>query len=192
MVAVHSTMLPLGTPCPDFDLADGHGRRFKLADLSGGRGLVVAFISNHCPFVHHLREGLAAFGRDLQALDVSMVAIGSNDVARYPADSPALMAEEAETWGYVFPYLYDETQAVAKAFKAACTPDFYLFDAELKLVYRGQFDPSRPGSGVEVTGSDLRAAVRAMLAGEGALAEQVPSIGCNIKWKLGAEPPWFG
>ena len=192
MAAVNSTMLPLGTPCPDFHLPDGSGKFHQLADFASAPALVVAFISNHCPYVKHLREGLADFGRDMAQLGVAVVAVGSNDVERYPDDAPDKMVEECENWGYVFPYVYDESQAVAKAFKAACTPDFYVFDGRGKLTYRGQFDDSRPGNGLPVTGGDLRTAVHATVAGRPLPLEQLPSIGCNIKWKLGSEPSWFG
>ena len=192
MAAVNSTMLALGTACPDFQLPDGHGKEQRLADFAGAPALVVAFISNHCPYVMHLREGLADFGRDMDELGVAMVAIGSNNVERYPADGPDKMIEESRNWGYTFAYLYDETQAVAKAFKAACTPDFYVFDGRGKLTYRGQFDDSRPGNGLPVTGGDLRNAVHATVDGRALPLEQLPSIGCNIKWKPGNEPDYFG
>ena len=184
-------MLALGTQAPDFSLPDPGGRVVSLADLSGAPALVVMFICNHCPYVKHLRQGLAAFGKDMKSKGVAVVAISSNDVANYPDDSPAKMAEEAKTAGYDFPYLYDETQAVAKAYRAACTPDFYLFDGSQKLVYRGQFDESRPNSGIEVTGKDLRAAVDSVLAGQPVSDDQKPSMGCNIKWKSGSEPDYF-
>ncbi len=192
MVAVHSTMLPLGTPCPDFQLPDGGGKPYKRDDFAHAPALVVAFISNHCPYVKHLREGLAEFGREIDQLGAAMVAIGSNNVDRYPDDAPDKMVEEVKNWGYTFPYLYDETQDVAKAFKAACTPDFYVFDGTGRLTYRGQFDDSRPGNGLPVTGGDLRNAVHATIAGRVLPPEQVPSIGCNIKWIPGNEPPYFG
>ncbi len=191
MVAVNSTMLPLGTRCPDFRLPDGAGNVFSRDSIAAGRPLVVAFLSNHCPFVKHLKTELAAFGRDAQAKGASMVAIASNDVERYPADSPELMVEDAATFGYTFPYLYDADQTVAEAFKAACTPDFYIFDATGALAYRGQFDETRPNSGTP-TGSDLRAALDAIVAGADAPSPQIPSIGCNIKWKPGNEPSYFG
>jgi hypothetical protein len=149
------------------------------------------FICNHCPFVKHVADELARLGRDCLVRGIGVVAISSNDVAMHPADSPEQMVHEAEERGYPFPYLYDETQEVAKAYRAACTPDFYLFDAGRKLVYRGQLDPSRPGSDVPVTGRDLRAAVDALLSGKPPLAEQVPSLGCNVKWKPGHHPDYF-
>ncbi|MBT8440866.1 MAG: thioredoxin family protein, partial [Gammaproteobacteria bacterium] len=163
-----------------------------LADFAGAQALVVTFISNHCPFVKHLREELSAFGRECASKDVAMVAIMSNDITTHPADSPEKMREEAQNFGYVFPYLYDESQETAKAYRAACTPDFFLFDKDRKLVYRGQFDDSRPSSDAPVTGADLRAAVDAVLGGGAPAAEQKPSIGCNIKWKAGNEPEYFG
>jgi thiol-disulfide isomerase/thioredoxin len=146
---------------------------------------------NHCPYVKHIRDDLAKLARDYRQHGVAVVGINSNDVGNYPADSPARMMEEATAAGYVFPYLYDETQAVAKAYRAACTPDFYLFDKERRLVYRGQFDDSRPGNGVPVTGKDVRAALDAVLAGKPVSLTQRPSIGCNIKWKPGNEPDYF-
>jgi peroxiredoxin len=192
MVKTASTqLLPLGSEAPPFDLPEGTGRTVSLAGLKGP-ALVVAFICNHCPFVKHIRDGLAAFGRDMQAKGVPFVAINSNDVITHPDDSPELMLKEAEAAGYVFPYLFDGTQEVAKAYRAACTPDFYVFDGQRRLVYRGQFDGSRPGNDVPVTGEDLRAAVDAVLAGRPVSELQRPSLGCNIKWKEGAEPPWFG
>jgi peroxiredoxin len=191
MVRTPSTMLPLGTPAPDFSLPNVDGRILALADVAGPRGTVVMFICNHCPFVKHVADELARLGRDCLVRGIGVVAISSNDVAMHPADSPEQMVHEAEERGYPFPYLYDETQEVAKAYRAACTPDFYLFDAGRKLVYRGQLDPSRPGSDVPVTGRDLRAAVDALLSGNPPLAEQVPSLGCNVKWKPGHHPDYF-
>jgi hypothetical protein len=149
------------------------------------------FICNHCPFVKHIRDGLAKLGRDYVSRGAAIVAVSANDVANYPDDSPAMMKEEAHAAGYNFPYLYDESQSVAKAYRAACTPDFYLFDKSRKLVYRGQFDDSRPGNGVPVTGKDLRAALDAVLAGKPVPSDQKPSLGCNIKWKSGNEPDYF-
>ena len=191
MVRTPSTMLPLGTVAPDFELPSVDGRVLTLADVAGPQGTVVMFICNHCPFVKHVADQLASLGRDYLPRGVGFAAISANDVASHPADSPEQMVREAEERGYPFPYLYDETQDVAKAYHAACTPDFYLFDAAHRLVYRGQLDPSRPGSGVPVTGADLRAALDALLAGRPPVAEQVPSLGCNIKWKPGHEPAWF-
>jgi peroxiredoxin len=183
-------MLPLGTPAPDFRLKDTTGKVVSLADFKGASALVVVFMCNHCPYVKHIRAGLAQLAREYQAR-VAVVGINSNDVVNYPADSPIKMAEEAKTAGYTFPYLYDETQSVAKAYNAACTPDFYLFDKEQKLAYRGQFDDSRPSNGIPVTGKDLRLALDAILAGKSVSSTQKPSIGCNIKWKPGNEPDYF-
>lgn len=191
MVAVNSTMLPLGTPAPDFRLPNPDGTVITLASLNGAPALVVAFICNHCPYVKHIRAGLAQMARDYMPRGVAVVGISSNDVVRYPADSPAKMAEEAKAAGYIFPYLYDETQAVAKAYRAACTPEFYVFDESQRLVYRGQFDDSRPGNGLAVTGKDLRTALEAVLAHRPLSGLQRPSIGCNIKWKPGNEPDYF-
>jgi len=185
-------MLPLGTKAPDFRLPDTSGKTISLADFKAAPALVVVFICNHCPYVKHVREGLAKLARDYQAQQVAMVGISSNDVANYPDDSPAKMAAEAKSAGYVFPYLYDESQEVAKAYKAACTPDFYVFDKDQRLVYRGQLDDSRPGNGMPVTGKDVRSALDAVLTGKPVAATQKPSIGCNIKWKPGNEPEYFG
>jgi peroxiredoxin len=191
MVKTASTqMLALGAAAPDFALPDTQGRTVTLADFRG-KPLVVAFICNHCPFVQHIRDGLAAFGKDYAARGLGIAAINSNDVENYADDSPAKMREEVKLAGYAFPYLLDETQQVAQAYRAACTPDFFLFDKGHKLVYRGQFDASRPGNGVPVTGKDLRAAADAVLAGKPVVKEQAPSIGCNIKWKAGNEPEYF-
>lgn len=190
MALTPSTMLPLGTQAPRFALPDTDGRTVSLDDFTSAKALVVMFICNHCPFVKHVRDELARFGRDMKAKGVAVVAISSNDVSTHPADSPAKMAEEKKAAGYDFPYLYDAEQSVAAEYKAACTPDFYLFDQNLKLVYRGQFDDSRPGNGIPVTGSDLRQAVDALLSGQPASSPQKPSIGCNIKWKAGREPEY--
>ncbi|GAB4156617.1 MAG: thioredoxin family protein [Planctomycetaceae bacterium] len=191
MVKTASTMLPLGTKAPDFSLPNVDGRTVSLSDFEGKDGLLVIFMCNHCPFVIHLREALAQFATEYQEKGLGIVGINSNDVATHPDDSAEKMVEEAKSAGYTFPYLYDESQEVAKAYHAACTPDFFLFDKDLKLVYRGQFDDSRPGNDVPVTGADLRAACDAVLAGEPVSAEQKPSIGCNIKWKAGNEPAYF-
>jgi peroxiredoxin len=184
-------MLPLGTVAPDFRLVNVDGRTLAFADVAGRAGTVVMFICNHCPFVKHVADQLAALGRDCLSRGVGVVAISANDVSTHPSDSPEQMVREAEERGYPFPYLYDDTQEVAKAYHAACTPDFYLFDAARKLVYRGQLDASRPGSNIPVTGNDLRAAIDALLAGTPPVADQIPSLGCNIKWKPGNEPPYF-
>lgn len=184
-------MLELGTSAPDFDLPDPTGTRIRLADFAASDALVVAFICNHCPFVKHIREGLAAFGKDYSERSVAMVAINSNDVSNYPADAPEHMQTEIERFGYSFPYLYDESQQTAKAYRAACTPEFYLFDGQQKLVYRGRFDAATPGNSDPVTGGDLRRAVDALLVGGDTVPDQKPGIGCNIKWKPGNEPDYF-
>jgi len=192
MVLTPSTMLDLGTKAPDFSLLDAHRRKVSLADFASAKVLVVLFICNHCPYVKHIRRGLAQVAHDYIPRGVAFVAINSNDVDQYPDDSPPNMAAEAEQFGYEFPYLFDETQAVAKAYRAACTPDIYVFDEQRVLVYRGQFDDSRPGKDIPVTGKDLRAAIDALLAGKPVSDDQVPSMGCNIKWKPGNEPAYFG
>jgi len=192
MVAVNSTMLPLGTRAPDFKLPDTGGKMISLADFKNAAALLIVFMCNHCPYVKHIRAGLAQLAPEYQPHGLAVIGISSNDVANYPQDSPAKMAEEAKSAGYIFPYLYDETQGVAKAYHAACTPDIYLFDKNQRLVYRGQFDDSRPSNNIPVTGKDLRAAIDAVLAGKPMLADQKPSIGCNIKCKPGNEPEYFG
>lgn len=190
MARTPSTMVPLGTPLPAFDLPDPRtGARVTDTDFQG-RATVVAFWCNHCPFVKHIEAGFVAFADEMAEVGVGVVAVSSNDVESYPQDGPAEMAALARSAGYGFPYLYDETQAVAKAFRAACTPDLYLFDAEHRLVYRGQFDDSRPGNGRPVTGRDLRAAVKMVLEGVPAPEPQHPSLGCNIKWKPGQAPDY--
>jgi peroxiredoxin len=192
MVKTASTMLPLGTRAPDFKLLDTAGKPVARDDFSKAPALVVAFICNHCPFVQHVRDGFAKLAREYQAKGVAIVGINSNDIETHPEDSPDKMAVEAKAAGYTFPYLFDETQSVAKAYRAACTPDFFVFDKFGKLVYRGQMDSSRPGNGIPVTGSDLRATLDLMLAGKRVPTEQKASIGCNIKWKPGNEPDYFG
>ncbi len=188
MARTPSSMIPLGTPMPAFVLPDTvSGEMVSSASLAGRPGVVV-FICNHCPFVQHIRAGLADFGRWCRERGVPMVAISSNDVDSYPQDNPAAMASEARQLGYPFPYLYDESQAVARAYDARCTPDLFIFDAQGRLAYRGQFDASRPGNGIPVTGADARAAVQALLAGQRPASDQRASIGCNIKWKPGNEP----
>jgi len=184
-------MLELGTPAPGFSLPDFDGRVHTLADFDGVPALLVAFICSHCPFVKHLRSEFAAMAREYRPRGLAVVAINSNDVEAYPQDGPDGMKAEAVECGYVFPYLLDASQAVAKAYRAACTPDFFLFDAGRRLVYRGQFDDSRPGNGRLVTGADLRAAIDATLAGGAPAAEQQPSLGCNIKWRKGNEPDYY-
>ena len=183
-------MLPLGTTAPDFSLPNVDGNIVSRSD-SAGKPLLVIFMCNHCPFVVHLRDQLAAFTSEYLDKGLAIVGISSNDVENYPQDGPAEMVTEATEAGYKFPYLYDESQAVAIAYKAACTPDFFLFNAEHKLAYRGQFDSSRPSLDVPVTGEDLRAACDAVLAGEPVSEQQTPSIGCNIKWKEGQAPEYF-
>ena len=192
MARTPSTMLPLGTIAPEFKLPDTSGKLVALTDFADKSALLVMFICNHCPYVKHVRTELAKLGRDYASRRVGTVAISSNDAANYPEDSPAKMAEEVEAADYDFPYLYDESQAVARAYRAACTPDFFLFDKGRKLFYRGQLDDSRPGNGIPVTGKDLRAALDALLTSKPLLAEQKPSLGCNIKWKAGNEPDYFG
>lgn len=191
MAVTPSTMLELGTQAPDFKLPDTNGAVVSREEFSG-RPLLVIFMCNHCPFVKHVREKLAELGRRYQERGVGVVGINSNDVSGYPDDSPENMKREVAEAGYTFPYLYDETQAAAKAYRAACTPDFFLFDRDHRLVYRGQMDASRPGNEVPVTGEDLSAAVEAVLSGQPVTDEQKPSAGCNIKWKAGNAPEYFG
>ena len=192
MARTPSTMLPLGTKAPNFSLVNVDGTTVSLGDFEGAPALLVMFICNHCPYVKHVADQLAQLGRDYVPRGVAIVAISSNDVATHPADSPEQMVAEADERGYIFPYLYDDTQDVAKAYHAACTPDFFLFDKEQKLVYRGQLDSSRPDSGIPVTGEDLRAALDAVLAGKKPSDDQKASLGCNIKWAPGKEPAYFG
>ncbi len=191
MTRVTSTMLPLGTHGPTFSLPDPHGRVVSMADSREAPGLLVMFLCPHCPFVKHVRSGVAEFAREYQARGLAIVAINSNDAQQYPDDSPEGMMQEAEEADYTFPYLVDESQEVARAYRAACTPDFFLLDGDRRVVYRGQFDPSRPGSEISVTGEDLRAAVDALLEGRPIPEDQVPGLGCNIKWKPGNEPDYF-
>jgi len=191
MARTPSTMLALGTPAPEFSLPDYDGRRYALADFAASPALLVAFICNHCPFVRHVRTEFAALAREYQPRGLAVVAINSNDIEAYPQDGPDGMRAEAAELGYGFPYLLDEAQSVAKDYCAACTPDFFLFDAQRRLVYRGQFDDSRPGNGRPVTGSDLRAAVEAALVGGSPDPDQLPSLGCNIKWRKGNEPDYY-
>ncbi len=192
MARTQSTMLRLGTPAPDFSLMNVDGQMVSLGDFKDKPALLVMFICNHCPYVKHVADQLAQLGHEYMQRGAAIVAISSNDVAAHPADSPEQMVAEAEERGYAFPYLYDETQEVAKAYHAACTPDFFLFDANQKLVYRGQLDSSRPDSGIPVTGADLRAALDAVLAGKKPTEDQKSSLGCNIKWAPGNEPAYFG
>lgn len=191
MVKTASTMKKLGTPAPDFKLTSVDGRLVGLDDFRDSPALLVIFMCNHCPFVKHVADGIAQLARDYQPRGVAIVGINSNDAAAHPQDSPEQMVHEAEARGYSFPYLFDETQEVAKAYGAACTPDFFLYGKERKLVYRGQFDASRPGNGVPVTASDLRIALDAVLAGKSPPERQTPSIGCNIKWRAGNEPAYY-
>ena len=190
MAETPSTMLALGTPLPAFRLRDPDGKVVTSHDFIGSKGVVVAFLCPHCPYVRHIRAELARAAGDFQQRGVAVVAINSNDVSQFPEDGPDGMRKEAKEVGYTFPYLYDDTQDVAAAFRAACTPDLFLFDGQHRLVYRGQFDDSRPKNQVPVTGRDLRAAVDAMLAGTPVSTEQRPSVGCNIKWKQGSEPKY--
>lgn len=192
MVLTPSTMLELGTVAPDFSLPGTNGKTTSLADFSGKKALLVVFMCNHCPYVIHLKSALATFARDYQSKGLAVAGINSNDVENYPDDSLEKMAQDVAELGYGFPYLLDESQAVAKAYQAACTPDFFLFDKNRVLVYRGQFDDSRPKNNVPVTGKDLAAAVEACLAGQPLAREQLASMGCNIKWKPGNEPDYFG
>lgn len=191
MPAVPSTMLELGTPAPPFALPDTDGPTVSLEDYENAP-LLVMFLSNHCPFVKHVRAELARLTDEYAPKGVGIVGIMSNDVERYPADAPERMREEKEAAGWRFPYLYDASQEVARAYRAACTPDFFLFDGAHRLVYRGQLDDSRPRNGIPVTGRDLRAALDAVLAGRAVPGEQKPSIGCSVKWKPGNEPEHFG
>ncbi|CAK7260397.1 MULTISPECIES: thioredoxin family protein [unclassified Shinella] len=191
MPKTESNPITLGTRAPDFVLPDASGAEFNLKDFADSPALLVAFISNRCPFVVLIREALAQFARDHGGQELAVVAINSNDAEAHPEETLERLGIEAKTYGYDFPYLKDETQAVAKAYGAACTPDFFLYDGERRLAYHGQFDDARPGNGKDVTGADLRAAVEAVLKGGPAQATQVPSIGCNIKWTAGNEPSWF-
>ena len=186
-------MLALGTPAPDFSLPEpATGETVSRSDFDGAPALLVVFLSNHCPFVKHLADHFAGIAAEYQGRGVAVVGINANDVTTHPDDSPAKMKKEVTRRGYTFPYLFDESQEVAKAYCAACTPDFFLFGPDAKLVYRGQYDASRPSLGAPVTGEDLRSAMDAVLAGKAPPAEQMPSVGCNIKWRAGREPEWFG
>lgn len=191
MAATPSRMLPLGSAAPDFTLPDPDGNEHMLKAIADGkRGLLVAFICNHCPYVQHIRHELARLAGGWQQHGIAVVGINANDIDAYPGDGPEAMAHEARSVGYTFPYLFDATQETAKAYQAACTPDFFLFDRDLRLVYRGQFDDSRPRNDVPVTGRDLSAAIDALLEGRPISDDQVPSIGCNIKWRPGNEPTY--
>ena len=191
MALTPSTMLPLGNLAPEFKLPDTDGRTVSLDDFKAAPALLVIFLCNHCPYVKHVGVELARLCKEYQARGVGVVGISSNDVISHPDDSPAMMVREKAHVGYTFPYLYDESQAVAQAYQAACTPDFFVFDKTQKLVYRGQMDGSRPGNSIPVTGKDLRAALDAVLAGKAPANDQRPSMGCNIKWKRGNEPTYF-
>jgi peroxiredoxin len=190
MALTPSTMIPLGTAAPEFHLPDTDGRTVSLEDFKSAPALLLIFLCNHCPYVKHVRHELARLCKDYQAKGVAVCGISSNDATTHPDDGPAMMAREKVEVGYSFPYLYDESQTVAQAYQAACTPDFFIFDKSQKLVYRGQMDASRPGNFIPVTGNDLRAALDAVLAGKTPTDEQRPSIGCNIKWKPGNEPSY--
>jgi peroxiredoxin len=183
MPDIPSTVLPLGTKAPHFRLPDPRGKVVSSDDFAGAPALLVVFLCNHCPYVKHVQSSFAALGKEYQARGASIVAISSNDVEAFPEDGPEKMAEEIVSAGYTFPYLYDESQEVARAYRAACTPDFFLFDGDARLVYRGQFDGSRPKNNVPVTGADLRAALDAVLEGRPVPFDQLPSVGCSIKWK---------
>jgi len=192
MARTPSTMLALGTPAPDFSLPDFDGRRHALADFAAAPALLVVFTCEHCPFARHVRAEFARYAAEYAPRGLAVVAINSNDLDAYPQDGPDAMREEARSAGYGFPYLLDATQSVAKAYHAACTPDFFLFDAGRRLAYRGQFDDSRPGSPTPVSGADLRRATDAVLSGRPVDGEQRPSLGCNIKWKPGGAPDYYG
>lgn len=191
MVETASTMRPLGMKAPEFELPDTSGKTVTAADFADAEALLIVFMCNHCPFVKHLLDHFVTFAREVQVRGVAVVAINSNDVGSFPADAPDKMAALAAEKDFTFPYLYDETQEVAQAYGAACTPDFFLFGPNRTLAYRGQYDDSRPGNGVPVTGSDLKAAIDAVLADKPVPEPQKPSIGCNIKWKAGNEPDYF-
>ncbi len=191
MVRTASTMLPLGTSAPDFHLHDTEGRLTTLNDFRNAPALLVIFMCNHCPFVKHIIDDLVELVEEYQGRDVAVVGINSNDVESFPDDHPDKMAQLIKDKGLTFPYLYDESQQVAKAYRAACTPDLFIFDKDRKLVYRGQMDDSRPGNNIPITGVDLRSALDTVLAGEQIATEQKPSMGCNIKWKPGNEPDYF-
>lgn len=193
MVMVESTMLPLGTPAPDFSLSDViTGQTITLANFAGAPALLVMFICRHCPFVKHVEAELAQLGKDYQPRGVAMVAISANSLQTHPQDGPEHLKAQAEALGFTFPYCFDGSQETAKRYTAACTPDFFMFDQEKKLVYRGQLDDSRPSNGLPVTGKDLRSALDAVLAGLPVTTEQRPAVGCNIKWTPGNEPAYFG
>lgn len=191
MAETPSTMLGIGTQAPDFSLPEpASGNKLSLADYAG-KPLLVVFSCNHCPYVLHILESFTEFANEVQRQGLAVVMISANDITAYPADSPPKMAQLAQAYGFEFPYLYDESQQVARAYRAACTPDFFLFDSAHRLVYRGQYDASRPGNRVAIDGRDMRAAVDAVLAGNAPAGDQIPSVGCNIKWRAGNEPDYF-
>lgn len=192
MVTVESTMLSLGTQAPPFSLPDPAGKRWSLDDVAGERGTLVAFVCNHCPYVRHIARQLGITAAGWIEAGIGVIGINSNDTTSYPDDRPEPMAKQAAEWNWTFPYVTDEDQSVALAYRAACTPDFFLFNADRALAYRGRFDAARPRNDEPVTGSELDAAVRSVLAGEAVGGEQLPSMGCNIKWRPGNEPNWFG
>ena len=190
MALTASTMLPLGTAAPYFNLPDTQGKLVSIDDFKDAKALLVVFMCNHCPFVKHILKDFVKLVKDYQPKGVAVVGINSNDVESFPDDSPQMMAKVAKQMGFTFPYLYDESQQVARQYHAACTPDFFLFDKERKLVYRGQMDDSRPGNNIPITGADLRAALNAVLTGTQVSKQQKPSMGCSIKWKIGNEPDY--
>ena len=193
MSAVNSTMLELGTKAPEFSLPDViSGESYSLEKFKGNKAVLIIFMCNHCPYVKLIKESLVEYAADYMPKGVGVIAVSSNDIENYPDDGPDKMKEDAERLGYPFPYLFDESQEVAKAYKAACTPDLFLFDENLELKYRGQFDDSRPGNDIDPTGADLREATDKVLSGETVPEDQTPSVGCNIKWKKGNEPEYFG
>ena len=193
MSAVNSTMLELGTKAPEFSLPDViSGETYSLEKFKGNKAVLIIFMCNHCPYVKLIKESLVEYAADYMPKGVGVIAVSSNDIENYPDDGPEKMKEDAERLGYPFPYLFDESQEVAKAYKAACTPDLFLFDENLELKYRGQFDDSRPGNDIDPTGADLREATDKVLSGETVPEDQTPSVGCNIKWKKGNEPEYFG
>ncbi|OHB59949.1 MAG: alkyl hydroperoxide reductase [Planctomycetes bacterium RBG_13_44_8b] len=191
MTVTASKMVSLGKSAPDFSLPDTEGNIVSLSDFEQAPALLVVFMCNHCPFVKHILNDFVELAKEYQQKGLAVVAINSNDVESFPEDNPEMMAQKAKETGFTFPYLYDETQEIAKAYQATCTPDFFLYDKERKLVYRGQMDDSRPGNNVPITGSDLRSALEAVLEGKKAPAKQRPSMGCNIKWKEGNEPDYY-
>ncbi len=187
-----STMLPIGTKAPDFILPDPTGKQIALSDFSEAPATFIIFMCNHCPYVKHLQKQLTEIAREFQDKGVAVIAINSNDTENYTDDSPKEMAKEIKKFDYTFPYLFDETQEIAKAYRAACTPDFYVFDGDQKLAYRGQFDASRPGNSLPINGADIKNALNSILNGEPVSTDQKPSIGCSIKWRPGNAPEYFG